>query len=112
MSVKELSSKGEFEALITSTPFVAIEAGAAWCGPCKAIGPIFNKHAHDYTIPDKYVFAKFDTDDVPELAAELGVQSIPAFWFFENGEVTNRVSGAYPPALQDAVGELLYKAKA
>ena len=112
MSVRELNSKAEFDALLSSTPFVAIEAGAVWCGPCRAIGPMFDKHAKDLAIPEKYVFAKFDLDNNPDIAAELGIRAVPAFFFFESGEKTNTFTGANPQALHEAVSEFSSKAKA
>lgn len=110
MSVTELKTKADFEKLISSTPYVAIQAHATWCGPCKAISPFFAKQAGALSVPDKVAFAKFDTDDVPDLAFELGIRSIPAFFFFENGDKTGDLLGAKPPVLQKAVEELAAKA--
>ncbi|KAI8717671.1 Thioredoxin domain-containing protein [Fusarium sp. LHS14.1] len=103
MSVIELKSKAEFNELINKTPYVAIQAHATWCGPCKAISPFYNKHAEALAIPDKYAFAKFDTDDVPDLAFELGVRSIPAFYFFKNGDKDESLVGPIPPKLKTLV---------
>ncbi|KAF4961043.1 hypothetical protein FSARC_10277 [Fusarium sarcochroum] len=108
-AVTEITTKAQFDELIKSTPYVALQAHATWCGPCKAISPIFNKHA-DALKSDKYVFAKFDTDDVPDLAFELGIRSIPAFFFFENGDKTDNLAGAAPPKLKALVED--YAAKA
>ncbi|RSL42074.1 hypothetical protein BHE90_009708 [Fusarium euwallaceae] len=100
MSVIELKSREQFNELINKTPYVAIQAQASWCGPCKAISPFFTKHADAHAIPDKYAFAKFDTDDVPDLAFELGIRSIPAFFFFKNGDKDNDLIGPIPPKLK------------
>ncbi|KAH7144298.1 thioredoxin-like protein [Dactylonectria estremocensis] len=109
MSVVEIKSKAEFDELLKANPYVALQAHATWCGPCKAISPFFTKHAAALSKPDTVAFAKFDTDDVPELAHELGVSSIPAFYFFENGDKTESIKGANPPALQKAVTALASK---
>ncbi|RSL42065.1 hypothetical protein CEP53_012399 [Fusarium sp. AF-6] len=103
MSVIELKSREQFNELINKTPYVAIQAQASWCGPCKAISPFFTKHADAHAIPDKYAFAKFDTDDVPDLAFELGIRSIPAFFFFKNGDKDNDLIGPIPPKLKALV---------
>ncbi|KAF4449884.1 thioredoxin 1 [Fusarium albosuccineum] len=103
MAVVTLTSKAQFDELINKTPYVVIQAHATWCGPCKAISPIYNKHAEALTVPNKYAFAKFDTDDVPDLAFELGIRSIPAFFFFENGDKDKTLQGANPPALKERV---------
>jgi thioredoxin 1 len=98
--VQEITSKAEFDQLLKSNPYVFVQAHATWCGPCKAISPFFEKHADQYQIPDKYAFVKFDTDEVPDLAQELGIRSIPAFFMFENGDKVENLAGANPPALQ------------
>jgi thioredoxin 1 len=112
MAVKSISSKAEFHALVSSTRYVALEAHAAWNGPSRFIEPIFFSLAESLAIPGRFVFARFDTDEVLELSNELGVRALPAFFFFENGEVINSLFGANPPALQEAVSELSSKAKA
>ncbi|KAI1029785.1 hypothetical protein LB503_008064 [Fusarium chuoi] len=101
-AVVEIKSKAQFDELVKTTPYVALQAHASWCGPCKAISPIFNKQAAEHK-SDKYAFAKFDTDDVPDLAFELGIRSIPAFFFFENGDKDSDLLGAVPPKLTAAV---------
>ncbi|KAM0430937.1 hypothetical protein ACHAPT_005571 [Fusarium lateritium] len=111
MSVVDIKSRAQFNELINKTPYVALQASAVWCGPCKAISPFFAKHADALAIPDKYVFAKFDTDDVPDLSFELGIRSVPAFFFFENGDKDADLLGAIPPKLKAAVEGYAAKAK-
>ncbi|PHH61599.1 hypothetical protein CDD81_8114 [Ophiocordyceps australis] len=106
-SVTDIKTKTQFENLIKDNPYVALQAHATWCGPCKAISPIFQKHADSFKT---LVFARFDTDEVPDLAHELNIRSIPAFFFFENGEKTSNVAGATPPSLEKAVKDLAAKA--
>ena len=107
--VNEISTKAQFDELLKTHPYVFLQAHATWCGPCKAISPFFEKHAAEWdSVKDKYAFVKFDTDDVPDLAQELGIRSIPAFFMFENGEKIDNLAGANPPALKklaDTYGE-------
>lgn len=110
-AVQSITTKAQFDELIEKTPHVVLQATASWCGPCKAITPLYNKHADTLSIPDRYAFARFDTDDVPDLAFELGIRTIPAFFFFENGDKANTVAGANPPLLKKAVEEVGEKAK-
>jgi thioredoxin 1 len=55
--------------------------------------------AQDPEYKDKTYFAKFDVDQVPELAQELGVRAMPTFVFFKDGEKVDEFVGANPPAL-------------
>jgi thioredoxin 1 len=110
MSVVDITSKEQFDALLKSSPYVALQAHASWCGPCKAISPFFAKHATQHSVPDSYTFARFDTDDVPDLAFDLGIRSIPAFFFFENGDKSQTVQGANPAALKKTIDDLAAKA--
>lgn len=112
MPVVDITTKKEFDDLVASHPYVALQAHASWCGPCKAISPLFTKHSENLGVPDKYAFARFDTDDVPDLAFELGIRTIPAFFFFENGDKAETVAGANPAALKKVVEGLAEKSKA
>ncbi|KAG6006739.1 hypothetical protein E4U21_006724 [Claviceps maximensis] len=112
MSVITITSKSQFDALLKSTPFVVVQASASWCGPCKAISPIFAKHAESLAVENTYAFTKFDTDDVPDLAQEFGIRSLPTFLFFENGDKTDTViTGASPAVLKKEVEVMSEKAK-
>jgi thioredoxin 1 len=110
MTVTELTTKADFDALLEKSTVVVVQASAAWCGPCKAITPIYNKLAGEHA-SDKFAFAHFDTDEVPDLAQELGISSLPTFTFFENKEKGDEVKGAIPPKLQAAVQGYAEKAK-
>ncbi len=114
MAVVDIKTKDEFDTLVQSTPYVALQAHATWCGPCKAIAPVFSRHAASQSVPQKYTFARFDTDEVPDLAYELNIRSIPAFYFFEKGGRASNldVAGTSPPALKKSIDECYAKAQA
>jgi thioredoxin 1 len=112
MPTKIVESKKEYDDLLNSHPYAVVYATASWCGPCKAIGPFFDKHASEYDIPEKIAFIKFDTDEVPDIAQELGIRSIPAFFTFEDGGKIDSLSGANPPALLRLIAEVHQKAGA
>ncbi len=68
-----------------------VDFWAAWCGPCRAMAPTFEKAAQ--TLEPQARFVKVDVDANRELAAELGVQGIPALFAFKDGQVAARHAG-------------------
>lgn len=107
MTVTEVHSRQEFNELLKKYPYVVIQAHATWCGPCKAMSPIFEKLASEWeSASEKLIFLKFDTDEANDLAQELGIRSIPAFFTFRDGDLDEKLSGANPPALKKLIDEL------
>ncbi|KAJ6084893.1 hypothetical protein N7499_004522 [Penicillium canescens] len=105
MSVIQITTKKEFDELVKCKSAVALQAKADWSGPCKAISPVFNKHDQVYT-NDSLTFARFETDDVADLAQELSISNILAFLFFEEGEKCDSVVRANPSAPKDSIQKL------
>lgn len=105
MSIVNIASKADFDALIRENR-VVLQAQATWCGPCKAMLPYFEQEAKDHS-EDGVTFARFDTDEVGDLAVELGIRSIPAFLAFEGGQRTDSITGANPPALKKMVESII-----
>ena len=69
---------------------VIIDFWADWCGPCKNMAPIFGKVAK-YS-PD-LLFAKVNTEQVQQIAADANIRSLPTLVFFHQGKEVDRVSG-------------------
>jgi thioredoxin 1 len=68
-----------------------IDFFAEWCGPCKAMGPIFSEVADE--LKDKAYLAKVDVDQSADLAQQFGVQSIPTIIFFKDGKEVEKHLG-------------------
>ncbi|AEO66316.1 76fcd3d8-eca6-44b2-b3cd-ba611e08e358 [Thermothielavioides terrestris] len=99
MTVHNIASLEQFRETIASNRVVLLDAFATWCGPCKAIAPQVARWAEDPAFKDKTYFAKFDVDEVPDLAQELGIRAMPTFLVFKDGQKVDDLLGANPPAL-------------
>ncbi|MET8978278.1 thioredoxin [Streptomyces sp. NPDC004539] len=96
-------TKENFDKTVTENEFVLIDFWAAWCGPCRAFSPVYEKAAE--ANPD-LVFGKIDTEAQPELAAAFGIQSIPTLMIVRDQVAVFAQPGALPEAaLTDVIGQ-------
>lgn len=79
---------------------------ATWCGPCRTISPILEELAKEYK--DQIYIYKVDTDQEKELAAAMGIRSLPTLLFIPKDGQPQMGQGAMPKEdLKKAIEEIL-----
>src|SRR6202012_44300 len=73
---------------------VLVDFWAPWCGPCKQLAPALEKAVADSG--GKVALVKMNIDDHPQIAGQLGIQSIPAVIAFDRGQPIDGFMGALP----------------
>jgi thioredoxin 2 len=87
----ELSGARLQKHLASSDVPVIVDFWAPWCGPCKAMAPIFERAAQ--ALEPKARFVKVNVDDNQDSAQRYGVQAIPTLLAFNGGKVAARQAG-------------------
>ncbi|RMD52379.1 MAG: thioredoxin [Nitrospirae bacterium] len=73
---------------------VLVDFWAAWCGPCKIIGPVIEELAKEYD--EKVKVVKVNTDENPDLASRYKIMGIPTLMFIKDGNIVDTMVGAVP----------------
>jgi len=90
-NTKEISSSQWEEEIVKSKIPVFVDFWAPWCGPCRAIAPIVEEIASEYS--DKVSFVKVNVDQNNELASKYNVFSIPTLAIFSKGNLVSQQAG-------------------
>ena len=90
----EITDANFEEVVLKSDKPVLVDFWAAWCGPCRMVGPVIEEISNEYS--EKAVVGKVDIDSNQEYAAKYGVRNIPTVLVFHNGEIVGRQVGVAP----------------
>lgn len=73
---------------------IVVDCWAPWCGPCRMVAPVIEELAKE--MQGKVVFGKLNVDENPTTSAKHQIMSIPTLLVFKNGNLVDRLVGAYP----------------
>tara|TARA_B100001939_G_C16761456_1_gene538482 strand:+ start:128 stop:445 length:318 start_codon:yes stop_codon:yes gene_type:complete len=102
----EITDSNFEEIVLNSDKPVMVDFWAAWCGPCRMVGPIIDEISKDYD--GRAIVGKLDVDANQDYAAKFGVRNIPTVLLFDKGELVGRQVGVAPKkAYSDAIDAVL-----
>jgi len=93
-------SDRNFDQTVKNYPFIVIDCWASWCAPCRAIAPMVEEMAKDYS--GKVVFGKLNVDENPETTQRFGVMAIPTLLIMKGGKEVDRIVGVLPKSQLEA----------
>ncbi|KAK7746221.1 37S ribosomal protein S22 [Diatrype stigma] len=102
-STVSIASDGQWRGILGSSTITVADFYADWCGPCKVIAPTFESLSTKYAKPGKITFCKVNVDSQQSIASAHSVTAMPTFIIFKGASEHQRVRGADPRALTDAV---------
>jgi thioredoxin 1 len=94
--VLEFTDDNFQEEVLQSDLPVLVDFWAEWCGPCRAVAPIVEEIAKEYS--GRLKVGKVNTDYNQQQAAALSITSIPQLFLFKGGKVVEQMIGAQPKA--------------
>ena len=89
--IKHLSNVNEFENEVKEG-LVIVDFYADWCGPCQMLAPVLEDLEKETSIK----IVKINVDEIPDLARQFRIMSIPTLMLFKDGKFTKKELGYMP----------------
>lgn len=104
MALYHIKTLEEFqEKVVKAKKPVLVDFFATWCGPCKMVAPELEAVAP--ALEGKVDVVKIDIEEVPDLAKQYKVMSVPTILVLKNNEEISRVVGFRPRTELQAMAE-------
>ncbi|GAA6034887.1 hypothetical protein JCM8097_009351 [Rhodosporidiobolus ruineniae] len=104
MSITVVTSLSHLNSLtVDQTKVSLIDFHATWCGPCKAIAPVFQRLASQHG--NRVQFLKVDVDAVPDVAQRFQVSAMPTFVVLKGSSKVDEMKGANPAGLMQLLNK-------
>ena len=84
----------DIDQVIKKYETIVIDCWAPWCGPCRMVSPAIEDLAKE--LHGKIVFGKLNVDENPGTSIKHQIMAIPTLLIFKNGNLVDRLIGAYP----------------
>jgi len=106
LAVQEVSDATFEKEVLQSGQPVLVDFWAAWCGPCRALAPVVDEVATQYS--GKLKVMKMDVDSNSATPMRYGIRGIPALLLFKGGQVADQIVGYVPKeTIEKSVNKLV-----
>ena len=104
MTICDVCNVSQLEELLSKNEYVVVKFSAEWCGPCKRIYPLYEKHSNN----EKYTsvcFLHVDVDEARDICEKYSIEGMPTFILFQNSEELSRFAGANEGKLNEMLSK-------